>query len=125
MTFVVTENCIKCKFTDCVEVCPVDCFYEGANMLVIHPEECIDCGVCVPECPAEAIVGDTEPAATAFWLELNEKYADLWPNITASKAPLPEAETQNGRLEKLKELSPKPGTGDDAAPAPAPNRTEL
>ena len=68
MTFVVTENCIKCKYTDCVEVCPVDCFYEGANMLVIHPDECIDCGVCVPECPAEAIVADNEPAATDFWL---------------------------------------------------------
>ncbi|MBU2532769.1 MAG: ferredoxin family protein [Alphaproteobacteria bacterium] len=112
MTFVVTENCIKCKFTDCVEVCPVDCFYEGANMLVIHPDECIDCGVCVPECPAEAIVADTETAATEFWLELNEKYANLWPNITASKAPLPQAEALNGRAEKLKDFSTHPGTGD-------------
>ncbi len=60
MTYIVTENCIKCKFMDCVEVCPVDCFYEGENMLVIHPDECIDCGVCEPECPAEAIVPDTE-----------------------------------------------------------------
>ncbi len=60
MTFVVTDNCIKCKYMDCVEVCPVDCFYEGENMLVIHPDECIDCGVCEPECPAEAIVADTE-----------------------------------------------------------------
>ena len=59
MTYVVVENCIKCKYTDCVEVCPVDCFYEGENMLVIHPDECIDCGVCEPECPAEAIKPDT------------------------------------------------------------------
>lgn len=85
MTYVVTENCIKCKYTDCVEVCPVDCFYEGANMLVIHPDECIDCGVCVPECPAEAIVADTEPSATQFWLELNLTYAEIWPNIVARK----------------------------------------
>ena len=61
MTFVVTDNCIKCKYMDCVEVCPVDCFYEGENMLVIHPDECIDCGVCEPECPAKAIFSDTEP----------------------------------------------------------------
>ena len=60
MTYVVTDNCIKCKYMDCVEVCPVDCFYEGENMLVIHPDECIDCGVCEHECPAEAIKPDTE-----------------------------------------------------------------
>lgn len=113
MTFVVTENCIKCKFTDCVEVCPVDCFYEGANMLVIHPDECIDCGVCVPECPAEAIIDDTEPGATKLWLDLNAKYAEHWPNITASKAPLPDAEAQDGRAGKLKEFSSDPGDGGD------------
>jgi ferredoxin len=101
MTFVVTENCIKCKYTDCVEVCPVDCFYEGENMLVIHPDECIDCGVCVPECPAEAIFSDTEPAATNHWLEINRTYADRWPNITAKKAPLPNAEAENGRAEDV------------------------
>ena len=65
MTYVVTKNCIKCKFMDCVEVCPVDCFYEGENMLVIHPDECIDCGVCEPECPAEAILPDTEDGVLA------------------------------------------------------------
>lgn len=113
MTFVVTENCIKCKYTDCVEVCPVDCFYEGANMLVIHPDECIDCGVCVPECAAEAIVADTEPEATAYWLELNEKYAELWPNITARKTPPNDAEAQNGRAGKRDEFSPEPGPGDE------------
>ena len=74
MTYVVTDNCIKCKYMDCVEVCPVDCFYEGENMLVIHPDECIDCGVCEPECPAEAIFPDTA-ARLAPWLALNAEYA--------------------------------------------------
>ena len=76
MTYIVTDNCIKCKYMDCVEVCPVDCFYEGENMLVIHPDECIDCGVCEPECPAEAIKPDTEPGLDK-WLELNAEYASL------------------------------------------------
>jgi len=74
MTYVVVESCIKCKYMDCVEVCPVDCFYEGENMLVIHPDECIDCGVCEPECPAEAIKPDTE-SGLEKWLELNAQYA--------------------------------------------------
>ena len=76
MTYVVTEACIKCKYTDCVEVCPVDCFYEGENMLVIHPDECIDCGVCEPECPADAIKPDTEPGLEK-WLEVNTEYAEI------------------------------------------------
>ena len=84
MTYVVTENCIKCKYMDCVEVCPVDCFYEGENMLVIHPDECIDCGVCEPECPADAIKADTEKGLEA-WLELNAQYAKSWPNITVKR----------------------------------------
>ena len=74
MTYVVTESCIRCKYMDCVEVCPVDCFYVGANMLVIHPDECIDCGVCEPECPVEAIVPDSDDKATD-WLEQNRTYA--------------------------------------------------
>ena len=86
MTYVVTENCIKCKYMDCVEVCPVDCFYEGENMLVIHPDECIDCGVCEPECPVEAIKPDTEPGLEK-WLKLNAEYAKTWPNITVKKEP--------------------------------------
>ena len=86
MTFVVTEACIKCKYTDCVEVCPVDCFFEGENMLVINPEQCIDCGVCEPECPAEAIIPDTAPNSEK-WVELNQKYSVLWPNITVQKKP--------------------------------------
>lgn len=110
MTFVVTENCIKCKYTDCVEVCPVDCFYEGANMLVIHPDECIDCGVCVPECPAEAIVPDMDPAATAHWLELNRSFAERWPNIIAKKPALPNADAENSRKDKAAEFSAEPGT---------------
>ena len=77
MTYVVTEACIKCKYTDCVEVCPVDCFYEGENMLVINPSECIDCGVCEPECPAEAILPDTEDGLEKI-LELNAKYSAEW-----------------------------------------------
>ncbi|MGE0767488.1 MAG: ferredoxin FdxA [Hyphomicrobiaceae bacterium] len=115
MTFVVTENCIKCKYTDCVEVCPVDCFYEGANMLVIHPDECIDCGVCVPECPAEAIVPDTEPAATDNWLTLNRTYAEQWPNIVARKPALPGADAENGRIGKAAEFSPEP-EAEEVAP---------
>ena len=78
MTYIVTDNCIRCKYTDCVEVCPVDCFYEGENFLVIHPDECIDCGVCEPECPAEAIKPDTEPGLDK-WLQINTEYAKIWP----------------------------------------------
>ena len=77
MTYIVKDNCIMCKHTDCVEVCPVDCFYEGENFLVIHPEECIDCGVCEPECPVDAIVPDTEDEADGKWLEINTKYAEI------------------------------------------------
>ena len=81
MSYVVTENCIKCKFMDCVEVCPVDCFYAGENFLVINPDECIDCGVCEPECPAEAIFPDSDNRA-APWIEINSRLAAQWPNIT-------------------------------------------
>mgnify|MGYP001186849460 FL=1 len=84
MTYVVKENCINCKSMDCVEVCPVDCFYEGKNMLVIKPDECIDCGVCEPECPIGAIEPDTNEG-TEKWLEINKKYSDVWPNITEKK----------------------------------------
>ena len=87
MTYVLTDNCIKCKYTDCVEVCPVDCFYEGENMLVINPEECIDCGVCEPECPIDAIKPEEENLIE--FIELNKKYAEIWPNINEKKeAPL-------------------------------------
>ena len=89
MTYVVLDVCIMCKHTDCVEVCPVDCFYEGKNMLVIKPDECIDCGVCEPECPIDAIISDTEKGSEK-WLEVNSKYSEIWPNITEKKDPLPE-----------------------------------
>jgi len=95
MTYVVTEACIKCKYTDCVEVCPVDCFYEGDNMLVIHPDECIDCGVCEPECPADAIKADTEPGLEK-WLALNAQFAAVWPNISEKKDALSDAEDFEG-----------------------------
>ena len=86
MTYIVNDKCIKCKLMDCVEVCPVDCFYEGKNMLVIKPDECIDCGVCEPECPVDAIVADTEDG-NEKWLEINKKYSEIWPNIAVKKDP--------------------------------------
>ena len=95
MTYIVNESCIKCKLMDCVEVCPVDCFYEGENMLVIHPDECIDCGVCEPECPVDAIKLDTEPGLEK-WLSLNAEYAKVWPNITVKKAPPPDSKEWEG-----------------------------
>ncbi len=112
MTFVVTEACIKCKYTDCVEVCPVDCFYEGENMLVIHPDECIDCGVCEPECPIEAILPDTDEKAEQ-WLELNRDYSEKWPNITEKRDAMPEAEAMKDVENKLNNhFSEEPGEGD-------------
>jgi ferredoxin len=110
MAYVVTENCIKCKYTDCVEVCPVDCFYEGENMLVIHPDECIDCGVCEPECPAEAIIPDTDARAER-WLELNRDYAVKWPNLTRKIDQLPEADEMKDVADKMKFFSAEPGKG--------------
>ena len=100
MTYVVTDNCIACKYTDCVEVCPVDCFYEGENMLVIHPDECIDCGVCEPECPADAIRADTEDG-TAPWVDFNRKYAEQWPVILSAKEPMESATELDGKEGKL------------------------
>ncbi len=112
MTFVVTDVCIACKYTDCVEVCPVDCFYEGENMLVIHPDECIDCGVCEPECPIEAIIPDIDPRAEKF-LELNREYSAKWPVITKIKPAPPDAEAMKNKLNKLEEdFSPNAGDGD-------------
>ncbi|HFB2048750.1 MAG: ferredoxin family protein [Hyphomicrobiaceae bacterium] len=109
MTFVVNDKCIKCKFTDCVEVCPVDCFYEGKNMLVINPEECIDCGVCEPECPIDAIQADTDDGAEN-WLELNRKFSEEWPNITVKKNALPDADKFKFEGDKYKKyFSPDPG----------------
>lgn len=112
MTYLVTDACVKCKYTDCVEVCPVDCFYEGENMLVIHPDECIDCGVCVPECPVEAIKADTEEGLDK-WLEVNTEYADKWPNITIKKDPPADADDFVDVKDKFATyFNPAPGEGD-------------
>ncbi|BAR98896.1 4Fe-4S ferredoxin [Blastochloris viridis] len=111
MSYVVTENCIKCKYMDCVEVCPVDCFYEGENMLVINPDECIDCGVCEPECPAEAIKPDTEPDLDG-WLALNAQYAKEWPNVTMKREPPADAKDWDGIAGKKAQFSSNPGEGD-------------
>ncbi len=110
MPYVVTESCIRCKYMDCVEVCPVDCFYVGENMLVIHPDECIDCGVCEPECPAEAIVPDSDPRAEAF-LQLNREFSVQWPNINRKATPPADADDWKDVPNKFKEhFSPKPGS---------------
>ena len=102
MTYLVTDNCVKCKHTDCVSVCPVDCFYEGEDTLVINPDECIDCGVCVPECPVDAIVADVDlpPPEQIIWMERNSKYSKIWPNIDEKKDPLPDAEDWDGVPDK-------------------------
>jgi ferredoxin len=93
MTFIVGEACINCKHTDCVEVCPVDCFYEGPNFLVIHPDECIDCALCEPECPVDAIYSEDEiPEGQEEFTELNAELAAIWPNITEMKEPPADAE---------------------------------
>ena len=113
MTYVVDEKCIKCKHMDCVEVCPVDCFYEGENFLVIKPDECIDCGVCEPECPTDAIKPDTVEGAQK-WIEINTKFSEIWPNITKKRVedvPKDEAKWRD-KKNKLKYLSEKPGKGD-------------
>ena len=112
MTFVVTDNCIKCKYMDCVRACPVDCFYEGENMLVIHPDECIDCGVCEPECPAKAIFPGTA-AGNDIWLKLNASFASVWPNISIRRSPPADAHEFDGVTGKFERyFSPNPGQGD-------------
>ena|SRR6056300_1619672 len=106
MAFIVTDSCIECKHTDCVEVCPVDCFYEGENFLVINPDECIDCGLCEPECPVDAIFSEDElPADQIKFIEINEELSKEWPNISQKKDALPQAEkykNQNDKFNLLK-----------------------
>ena len=114
MTYIVNEKCINCRFTDCVEVCPVDCFYLGANSIVINPDECIDCGVCEPECPAEAIVSDVDMTPELQkWLDINTKYSAIWPNITKKIDPLPNADALNPAegyaKDKTNDFSTDPG----------------
>lgn len=101
MTYVVTENCIQCKYTYCVDVCPVDCFVEGPNFLAINPDECIDCTLCMAECPAEAIFAEDDvPADQQEYIELNARLAKVWPVITARQDPLPDADAMNGATGK-------------------------
>ena len=105
MTYVVTDNCIRCKYTDCVEVCPVDCFHEGPNFLAIDPEECIDCSLCVPECPINAIYAEDDlPADQQHFLALNKELAVQWPVITEKKAAPADADQWNGVPDKLQYL---------------------
>ena len=105
MTYVVTDNCIKCKYTDCVEVCPVDCFHEGPNFLVIDPEECIDCTLCEPECPAEAIFAEDDvPADMEHFTALNEELSREWPVITEMKEAPEDAKEWDGVKDKLQYL---------------------
>ena len=105
MTFVVLENCIKCKYMDCVDVCPVDCFHEGPNFLVIDPEECIDCTLCEPECPIEAIVSEDDiPEGQEQFLELNEELSREWPVIIQSTPPPEDAADWEGVPDKLQYL---------------------
>ena len=105
MTHVVTESCIRCRYTDCVDVCPVDCFREGPNFLTIDPDECIDCAVCVAECPVNAIYAEEDvPANQQEFIKLNIELARKWPSITKSKAPLPEADQWKDTEAKLEFL---------------------
>ncbi len=105
MAYVVTDNCIRCKYTDCVEVCPVDCFHEGPNFLVIDPEECIDCTLCVPECPANAIYPvDELPENMTHFIALNEELAQAWPVLTERKSAPDDAEQWDGKADKLQYL---------------------
>jgi ferredoxin len=105
MPFVVVENCIRCKYTDCVEVCPVDCFHEGPNFLVIDPDECIDCTLCEPECPAKAIYPEDDvPAGQESYIALNAELAKEWPVITVRIEPPADAADWDGKPGKLVEL---------------------
>ncbi len=105
MTYVVLENCIRCKYTDCVDVCPVDCFHEGPNFLVIDPDECIDCSLCEPECPAEAILPEDDLTEDQQpFIALNAELAKNWPVLSEKKDALPDADEWNGKPDKLQYL---------------------
>jgi ferredoxin len=108
MAFVVTDNCIKCKYTDCVEVCPVDCFYEGPNFITINPDECIDCALCEPECPTKAIFSEDDvPANQHHYIEINARLSKQLPNLNHRKQPLPDADKWDGVPDKLQYLEEK------------------
>ena len=113
MTYIVKDACVKCKHMTCVDVCPTDCFHEGENMLVINPDPCIDCGVCIPECPVDAITEDFNDDPDGKWLAINLKYSKLWPQITKSRdapADAEKHESETGKFEKY--FSEAPGKGD-------------
>ena len=112
MAYVVTEACIRCKYMDCVAVCPVDCFYEGENMLVIHPDECIDCGQCEPECPVQAITAETDLKAT-HWLAVNRLFATRWRGITQKGLAPQDADRWRTDVGKARYLSTRCGCGNE------------
>ena len=113
MAYVVTESCIRCRYTDCVEVCPTDCFHEGPNFLAIDPDECIDCGVCVAECPADAIFsGEDVPDSQRSFVELNASLSKRWPLIISKRAALPDADDWKAVRDKLRHLITEPVAGD-------------
>ncbi len=111
MAFIVAEPCVNCRYTDCVEVCPVDCFYEGENFLVINPDECIDCAACEPECPVEAIFPEDDlPEKWADYKEINSRLCSSWPNISEKKGPLDSAEEYKEKADKRSLLSENPAS---------------
>ena len=113
MTHIVAEPCIKCRYTECVTVCPVDCFYEGANMLAIRPEDCIDCGACIPMCPVHAIFPEDDlPEKWEAYRELNATFSHVWPKLTRSRGPLFDAEKYKSVTDKRALLDERPGDGD-------------
>lgn len=113
MTYVVAEPCIKCKYTECVEICPVACFHEGANALVIDPDECIDCGACVDPCPVQAIFPEADlPEKWRDYTALNAEYAKQWPVISSRKPAPPSADEYREIEEKRTLFDPTPGEGD-------------
>lgn len=107
MTHVVVDACVRCKYTDCVEVCPVDCFHEGEHMLVINPDECIDCGVCIPWCPVDAIKPDGDSPDLIKWLEINKDLSSKWPVIVKKIAPPADAERYKDETDKFEKYITK------------------
>ncbi len=105
MAYIITDSCIKCKYTDCVEVCPVDCFYEGPNFLAINPDECIDCDLCVSECPVDAIFSEDDlPDELRHFIQINAELSQQWPNISEKKDPPPDADKWKDVKNKLQYL---------------------
>ncbi len=118
MPHIVAEPCINCRYTECASVCPVDCFYAGTNFLAIHPDECIDCGACVPVCPVSAIFPEADlPERWARYRELNDRFSRIWPRITRTRPPLPDAEAWAKVQDKAELLDPRPAPeGDEISP---------